>query len=244
MGPDRPPALGTLGADAEHQAEQPDPDAAGEPRSGDGRPRTKEKQRRGPFGFLRELPGLILMAFALALLIKSLLVQAFFIPSQSMEPTLQVGDRVLVNKLIFNLRDIRRGEIIVFENPHAAEPDRGPLSAFWNWVTEGLGVSSDPDKDFIKRVVGLPGETLEIRRGRVFVDGKQIKEPYLHPLKDRSDYGPTKVPEGEYFVMGDNRANSSDSRSALGTIPADKVVGKGFVVLWPPSRLEWLSQDD
>src|ERR671918_2659941 len=137
-------------------------------------------EHHGPFGFLKELPGLILVAFLLALLIKSFLVQAFYIPSQSMENTLLVGDRVLVNKVVLRFRDPHRGEVIVFENPQAIEPDRNPLSAFWNWLTEGLGFASNPEKDFIKRVIGLPGDTIEVNRGKVLIIGKPIDEPYLN----------------------------------------------------------------
>ena len=204
-------------------------------------PDDQEETRHGPFHFLRELPGLILVAFLLALLIKSFLVQAFFIPSQSMENTLKVGDRVLVNKVVYQFRQPRRGEVIVFENPSAVEPDRGPVASFVNWVTEGLGFSSNPEKDFIKRVIGLPGDVVEVTGGRVFVDGDRIREPYLHPQIDPGDYGPYRVPPDSYFVMGDNRANSQDSRYGLSYIPEDKIVGKAFVVLWPPKRFEWLA---
>lgn len=203
----------------------------------------QKKARRKPLSFLRELPGLIIIAFLLALLIKSFLVQAFYIPSQSMEPTLEVGDRVLVNKVVLRFRDPHRGEVIVFENPQAVEPDRNPLSAFWNWFTEGLGFASNPEKDFIKRVIGLPGETIEVNRGKVFINSKPIDEPYLHSQEDLSDFGPFKVPPGQFFMMGDNRANSQDSRSTLGPIPKDKIVGKAFIVLWPPSRFEWEPSD-
>jgi signal peptidase I len=212
--------------------------------AGPGRHRRSEIAKpSGPLAFFRELPGLILVAFVLALLIKTFVVQAFYIPSQSMEQTLLVGDRVLVNKFIYAFREPQRGEIIVFENPRLDQPDRNPLSAFWHWIIEGLGVSTDPEKDFIKRVIGLPGETIEVNQGRVFVDGKRIAEPYLNEERDLSDYGPFKVPEGHLFVMGDNRANSQDSRSALGPIPRGKVVGKAFIIIWPPSRFEWLSGD-
>lgn len=206
----------------------------------------EEAEQHGPFHFLRELPGLIIIALALALLIKTFLVQAFFIPSQSMETTLDVGDRVLVNKMIYRIRDPRRQEIIVFENPKLPEQQRNPLSAFWHWITEGLGFSSDPNKDFIKRVIGLPGDTVEVKGGRVFVNGERLREPYLTIHQDRSDFGPYKVPADSYFVMGDNRANSQDSRSlqAVGPVPREKIVGKAFIILWPPSRFEWLGGDD
>ena len=210
---------------------------------GAGRHRATKEAKGGPLSFLRELPGLILIAFVLALLIKTFLVQAFYIPSRSMVPTLRVGDRVLVNKLVYDFGEIQRGEIIVFRNPNLQEPDQGFLEDVWSWVTEGLGFSSDPTRDFIKRVIGLPGETIEVRNGRVFVDGRRLREPYVSRMPDRSDYPAHTVPAGHVFVMGDNRPNSQDSRSALGFIPEEKIVGKAFVLLWPPSRIEWLSDD-
>jgi signal peptidase I len=230
--------------DVPSTAPSPDGEAGQEERRGfwaRRRQKKEEQKARGPWAFLRELPVLLLVAFVLALLIKTFLIQAFYIPSASMEPTLRIGDRVLVNKVVYRLHPPRRGDVIVFEDPSpGAEEDRGALSAFWRWLTEGLGVSANPEKDFIKRVIALPGETIEIKRGRVFVDGTELDEPYLHPFRDVSDYGPTRVPPDSLFVMGDNRANSNDSRRSLGFIPYDKVVGKAFVIIWPPSRIGWL----
>jgi signal peptidase I len=198
----------------------------------------KPPKKRGPLAFLTELPVLLLVAFVLALLIKSFLLQAFYIPSESMEPTLEVGDRVLVNKVVYRLHPPRRGDVVVFADPDPEPaPDRNPVSAFWHWLTEGLGVSTSPEKDFIKRVIGLPGETVEVKRGEVFIDGQRIDEPYLGPIEDDDDYGPVEVPPDSLFVMGDNRPNSNDSRRGLGFIPYDKVIGKAFVVIWPPSRV-------
>ena len=230
----------------EARSEEEDPTGsamrtATEPPEPDGPEEAEEHQ--GPLHFLRELPGLIIVALVLALVIKSFLIQAFFIPSESMVPTLQVGDRVLVNKVILNFRDPRRGEIVVFENPNLIEEDRNPLAAFWHWITEGLGFTSDPDKDFIKRVIGLPGDTVEVKGGRVFIDGKRLDEPYLPRNRDRSDHPPVTLGEHQFFVMGDNRANSQDSRQ-FGPIQEDKVVGKAFIILWPPSRFEWMGQGD
>lgn len=208
---------------------------------GEPSPKPAESKKKGPLAFLRELPALIVIAFLLALLIKTFLVQAFYIPSASMEPTLLIGDRVLVNKLAYKFGDPARGDVIVFENPAPSqEPDRNPLSAAWHWVIEGLGFSAPPDKDFIKRVIGLPGETVEQRGGRIYIDGRELDEPWLPPHNDTRDVAPKVVPEGFLFVAGDNRTNSSDSRFSLGMIPMDNVVGKAFVKIWPLSRIGWL----
>jgi signal peptidase I len=201
-----------------------------------------EKERGGLRSFFGELPGLILVALVLALLIKTFLVQAFFIPSESMVPTLEVGDRVLVNKLVYDFGEPQRFDVIVFEHPTAQEPDRGFFGAFWHWLTEGLGFAAAQDQDFIKRVIGLPGDEIELRTGAVFINGERLDEPE-NVLSDIDDFGPETVPADHVFVMGDNRANSRDSRTAFGPIPYDKIVGKAFVLLWPPSRLEFLSDD-
>ena len=203
-------------------------------------PRRGKHEPRGPLAFLRELPALILIAFGLALIIKTFIIQAFFIPSRSMVPTLHIGDRVIVNKFIYDFSEPDRGDIIVFENPALPEADRNPLAAAWHWLIEGLGFTSDPNKDFIKRVIGVPGDVVEIKNGAVFVNGQRLREPYISAQKDRSDMGPAKVEPEKVFVMGDNRPNSQDSRS-IGQIPYDNIVGEAFVLLWPPSRLEWLS---
>lgn len=193
----------------------------------------------GILGFLGELPVLVILAFALALLLKTFVVQAFFIPSGSMEPTLMPGDRVLVQKIS---DEPNHGDIVVFENPQpGAHPDRGLVGGFFHWLSEGLGFARPEDEDFIKRVIGLPGDTVEIRRGVLLVNGQQTAEPYLRRPLDTRDYGPKQVPVDSLFVLGDNRLNSNDSRFGLGFVPVDKVVGKAFVVIWPPSRVGWLN---
>jgi signal peptidase I len=240
---DQDPATAPAGVDGTATETPPDENVPAEPVAGRAGRRDTTK-RGGPLAFLRELPALLLIAFILALLIKSFLVQAFYIPSESMVPTLQVGDRVLVNKLTYRFHSPGRGDVIVFEDPNAPPVHRGPVSGFVHWVTDGLGLTTSPDKDFIKRVIGLPGDSIEIRRGRVYVNGKILApEPYLSPIADVSCCpGQTwTVPKGELFVMGDNRTNSSDSRTSLGYIPIGKVVGRAFVIIWPPSRIHWLS---
>ena len=174
------------------------------------------------------------MALVLALLIKTFLFAAFWIPSPSMQPTLIRGDRVLVNKIPYYFHDPRRGDIIVFEDPHSS-PDRGVVGGFLHWLGQGLGFQGSEDEDFIKRVIGLPGDVVEGRSGSVYVNGRKLYEPYLH--ERTSPFPAVTVPDGELFVMGDNRNNSLDSRFGLGTIPLDKVVGKAFVTIWPPSRM-------
>ena len=200
----------------------------------------KPGAKGSPFGFVRELPFLLIVAFALALLIKTFLVQAFFIPSESMQNTLNPGDRVLVNKVVYHLHHPRRGDIIVFSDPNPAPHGRrNPVSAFVHWLTEGLGVSTSPEKDFIKRVIGLPGETLEGKNGVVYINGKPLRESYVRE-KDVRPFGPVRVNCQCLFVMGDNRTDSKDSRYGLGFIPYDKVIGRAFVIIWPPSRIGWL----
>jgi signal peptidase I len=215
------------------------PGKAGEPRH-DGKHEQAKEKERGFLSFMRELPVLILLAFGLALIIKTLLVQAFFIPSASMEPTLLPGDRVLVNKVVYHVGDIHRGDVIVFENPNPEQvPDRGVVGGFLHWLSEGLGFARPENEDFIKRVVGLPGETVEIRHHQVIIDGKPLEEPYLTrpAVNSMLDYGPVTVPNDALFVMGDNRGNSNDSRALLGFIPLDRVIGRAFVIIWPPGRM-------
>jgi signal peptidase I len=201
----------------------------------DPEPNDGRKPRHGILGFLGEVPGLVLMAFVLALIIRTFLFQAFFIPSPSMEPTLIQGDRVLVNKIPYYFHDPRRGDIIVFSNPNpGTAPDRGLVSGFFHWLFQGLGFQQPENEDFIKRVVGLPGDVVEGKRGFVYVNGVKLNEPYLR--QRTQPFPATTVPAGRLFVMGDNRGNSLDSRFGLGFVPLDNVIGKAFVKIWPPSR--------
>ncbi len=154
-------------------------------------------------------------AVLVALILRASLFQAFWIPSESMETTLLTNDRVLVNKVSYRLHEINRGDIVVFERP-VQEP--GEI------------------RDLIKRVIALPGETVEATEGSVYINGQRLVEPYLDPGVTTTDFPPTVVPEGEIFVMGDNRGNSQDSR-AFGTVPEERVVGRAFVLFWPIGRV-------
>jgi signal peptidase I len=201
-------------------------------------PQEREALRRAAGELTRrrrmgELPVLVLVALLLAFVIKGLLVQAFYIPSGSMQDTLLIDDRVLVEKVSYRFRDPERGEIIVFRRP-GAEVGRGPGAIVTSFL-EGLGiVAPDADIDLIKRVIGLPGETVEVRGGVVHVDGVALDEPYVRA--DGRDFPAVRVPEDHYFMLGDNRGNSDDSRYSLGTIPRDAVVGRAFTIMWPPVR--------
>lgn len=181
------------------------------------------------------MPLLVVVALLVAVVIKTFLVQAFFIPSSSMEDTLRIDDRVLVNKLAYRFGEIARGQVIVFDDPRDAErADESILEAAARNVGEALGITP-PRSEFIKRVIGLPGETIEIRDGAVLVDGRRLIEPYVKAGSRMPDFGPVTVPPGHVFVMGDNRGASQDSRF-FGPIPIEEVVGRAFVIMWPPSR--------
>lgn len=213
-------------------AERPPPDTAG----------TEPEPRNPVLQFLRELPGLLLMALAMALLIKTFLVQAFFIPSGSMVPTLEPGDRVLVFKVPYWFGEPSRGDIIVFEKADqltvSQEPDRGVIGGFFSWLGEGLGFQPPVHPDYIKRVIGVPGDVVSAKGGKVLVNGRPIEEPYL--TQRTAGFPRTEVPAGKLFVMGDNRSNSLDSRAGLGFVPIDDVVGKAYVTIWPIPRANLL----
>ncbi|MFC9296398.1 signal peptidase I [Streptomyces sp. NPDC057011] len=198
--------------------------------------------------FWKELPLLIGIALLLALLIKTFLVQAFSIPSDSMQDTLQRGDRVLVDKLTpWFGSEPERGEVVVFHDPAnwlAGEPT--PEPNFMQTVLSKIGLMPDAaEKDLIKRTIAIGGDTVECKKGGpVVVNGKELVEPYIFPGNtpcDDAPFGPITVPKGKIWVMGDHRQNSQDSRyhmqdSTQGFVPVDDVVGRAVVVAWPITR--------
>jgi signal peptidase I len=207
--------------------------------------RTQHRHSRNPVDRLtRGLPDplrvivdwavTIIGAVAIVLLVKAFVVNPYRIPSSSMEPTLhcaqpasgceaRFSDRVLANRFIYHLRDPRRGEIVVFQTPDAAR------------VKCGAGGT------FVKRIIGLPGETVEVRLqrgvGYVYINGRKLDEPYLEQARRPGEtYGPTKIPKNSYFMMGDNRSQSCDSRE-WGSVPRGNLIGKVFGTYWPPNRI-------
>lgn len=190
--------------------------------------------------FWIELPLLVAVALVVALVIKTFLVQAFWIPSTSMAPTLQVDDRVLVGKVGYRFGEPEPGDIVVFRSPYEDDTDGLTfLEAAGRAILESVGVRprGEPE-DFIKRVIAVEGQEVEIRDNFVIVDGVPRNEPYLAPGSTMPDMAPVTIPEGHLWMMGDNRNHSSDSR-VFGAVPVDDVVGQAFVLMWPVSR--WTS---
>ena len=236
------------GAEAEPGTGEPGPDA--EPA-----PQGKPKHR----SFWRELPVLIVIALVIALLIKSFVVQAFYIPSPSMENTLDVGDKVLVNKLVYHFRSIQPGDVVVFNGagswntlPPASKASSDPLVRLYDAAIVplfrsiiGLFGTAPGQEDYIKRVIGVPGDHVICctAAGKVTVNGVPLREnSYLYPgnLPSTSHFSIT-VPPGRLWVMGDHRFVSYDSRGHIsfpggGTVPESQVVGRAFMIVWPPSR--------
>ncbi|WFE44486.1 signal peptidase I [Verrucosispora sp. WMMD1129] len=217
------------------------------------RRRTRRSKRQMPLW--QELPLLLIVAFCLAVLIRTFLLQAFFIPSGSMEDTLLVGDRVVVNKVVYNVRNPQRGEVVVFRGTDQWVPqvDAQPPTTFADklgrTIGDLIGVGRPGEKDFIKRVIALPGDRVSCcdDQGRVLVNGTPLDES-AYVLRDSPlDVPPNPqecrsrrfeeivVPPGHMFVLGDHRQVSLDAR-CQGTVPIDNVVGRAFAVVWPSDR--------
>jgi signal peptidase I len=196
-----------------------------------------------PTRALKELPILLVIAGIIAFVVRTFMAQAFYIPSGSMLPQLQILDRVVVSKVSYKLHDPRRGDIVVFDNPRPTqvtkdEPSNVAVRVFRE-VGKAVGVIQPSTDEFIKRVIGLPGETVEGRDGHVYINGRLLKEPYLQPSVVTSTFAPITVPKGQLWVMGDNRTNSGDSR-VFGPISQKKVVGRAIVRVWPLNHTSFL----
>lgn len=179
-------------------------------------PFADEEEERGhnPRKAAIEWGIIIAVAILVAILIKTFAFQAFYIPSESMDPTLKVHDRVLVNKLSYRFGEIERGDLVVFERPPAEQ-------------------GGDPAiKDLIKRIVGMPGDKIEGRDGHVWINDQQLAEPYLPNGVTTLDFPAQTIEPDHYWVMGDNRPRSKDSRY-FGAIHEDLIVGRAFIRVWP-----------
>lgn len=230
-------------------------DLSEEPATMGEEPSRRRRWYRAALRHITELPALILAAFVIAVLIKTFLVQAFFIPSESMLPALHPGDRVLVEKISYRLHDPRRHDVVVFEKSVFGEPLDVP---WWedarNFLRELLGLPVGNEEDYIKRVVAVGGDTIRYvgTPRRLIVNGSRVRQPYIRGGRDRfsstiteqdcqrlgmrASDGGCLVPAGRVFVMGDNRSDSEDSR-ILGPIEEDRIVGRAFVIIWPPADL-------
>jgi signal peptidase I len=217
----------------------------------------KPKKQRSTLARVTELPMLIVLAFFIAVLIKTFLVQAFYIPSGSMYPTLKVGDRVLVQKVQYAIGDPGRGDVVVFERDVFGPKGEEQLSTFdrvRNFFRDLLGLPTGQYEDYIKRVVAVGGDVISYSGSprALTVNGEKVDEPYINRGVDKASPTLTgsdckrlemdkvddscRVPAGTVFVMGDNRGNSEDSR-IIGPVDEGKIVGRAFIIIWPPSDL-------
>ncbi|GAA4284934.1 hypothetical protein GCM10022261_24650 [Brevibacterium daeguense] len=202
------------------------------------------RSKRSIWGILREIALILIIALLISTVVRTWVVRSFFIPSASMEQTLQIGDRILVNQLPWP--DVERGDVIVFDDPGGWLDPTLTQQYQPNPVLEFLGlVPADAGQQLIKRVVGVGGDTVECcdDQGRILVNGEPIDEPYLAPGAEASSTSfQVTVPDGHYWVMGDNRPNSLDSRYNVDSeggpyVPEDDVVGIVFFINWPLERI-------
>lgn len=240
------------------RAEEDEPGERAAAGSPGGRAPAGGHRRAAKGSFLRELPVILVVALVLSLLIKTFLVQAFYIPSRSMEDTLLVGDRVFVNKLATRFGDVERGDVVVFSDPAdwLADPPRatgGGLAGTLRRGLEFVGLApSTTGDDLIKRVIGVGGDRISCcdEQGRLSVNGVVLDEPYVFPGDRPSDIDfQVTVPDEALWVMGDHRSLSEDSRAHLGRpgggfVPLDNVIGRAFVVVWPLDRMDRLTRPD
>ena len=222
------------------------PPAPADPPAPQTPPYHKEDEKQpGLLAVVRETVVLVALAVLLAVVFKTFLVAAFYIPSGSMESTLNISDRVLVEKVSYRFGDIEHGDVVVFVHEEPGfEPvgPSNPVTGFFSGLGQAIGVVPPSDRDFIKRVVGLPGDTITCEDGVLVRNGDKVVEPYVDEGIRTEGCKRTTVGPGELYVMGDNRTNSQDSR-VFGVIQRSDVVGRAFVRIWPLNHTGWLRRD-
>jgi len=236
-----PDGLGERPADA---PVKPPADPPGDPPTGQAGEEA-DKRQPGLLAAVRETVVLVALAILLAVVFKTFLVAAFYIPSGSMESTLNVSDRVLVEKVSYRFGDVQNGDVVVFVHDDlglAPSGSSNPIARFFSSLGQAIGLVPPSDRDFIKRVVGVPGDEITCPDGRLVRNGELVDEPYLDPGVTTEGCKPLTVAAGKLYVMGDNRTNSQDSRS-FGVIDRSDVVGRAFVRIWPLTHVGWLRRD-
>ena len=248
------PPTGTVTA----TRDSPEPDAATTEQARTDAVDARAKRKRGIGIFIRDVLLILLAAILISFLIKTFLIRSFYIPSESMEQTLLVNDRIIVNELVPDLTPIQHGDIVVFQDPGGwldpvpPVPDQNPVVAFFDWLLSVVGLTAPDSNDhLVKRVIGLPGDHVTCCNdfGQMSVNGIPLDEPYVF-LPDgvtkvsKDDFDVT-VPKDSLWVMGDNRYNSQDSRynrdkPGNGFVPFDHVVGRAVLISWPINRWTWL----
>ena len=199
-----------------------------------------ERERSTFFLVAREIGVLVVTALVIAVVVKTFVAQAFYIPSGSMLPQLKINDRVVVSKVSYRLHEPRRGDIVVFDAPGDEGDDGDALPVrFVRTIVQSIGLAAPSTDEYIKRVVALPGERVEAHDGRVFVDGLELIEPYLPAGTTTSEFAAVVVPPETLWVLGDNRGSSADSR-IFGPVPQSTVVGRAFARVWPLNHTSFL----
>ena len=202
--------------------------------------RAKQKREKSTAGSLIEFVVIVAVALGLAIGIQAFLVKPFRIPSPSMVPTLEVGQRVLVNRVGTHFGDPDRGDVIVFKPPSGADSHQCGDPGKQNDEPCAKPTPKRSDNNFIKRVVGLPGDMVAVKNNRAYINGKPLDEPYVNKSTSCDELcnlpKPIKVPPGHFFMMGDNRGESDDSRD-WGPVPKKWIIGDAFFTYWPPGRI-------
>lgn len=194
-------------------------------------------RKRTAWQYVLETIVILAIAVVVAILVQAFMAKSFAVTSSSMSPTIEPGDRLIADRVTYYFRNPKRGDIVVFRYPPDGSQSLNTTNPFY-WPFEQMGevlhlTHKTGSPPFVKRVIATEGETIQVKKGKVYIDGRRIAEPYA--VDDPSDYGPYRVPKGTIFVMGDNRPNSRDSRF-IGPVPLRSVIGRAYLRFWPLGR--------